>query len=247
MRKARFGVSLVGLILILTACGRVPPMSGATESPSASAVASPIATATPLTISQPPFHMGEVGLAYAPVTLQATGGNDPFLWRVSDGALPGGLNMSADGVVAGTPSASGTFTFTLEVMDAGLATANLGVSINVAPRLTLYYVGEMAAKGSISVCPSGSYRDCWTNTPDNRYAPFAAVQGGVPPYTYAVVSGTLPPGTRLNGLALEGTFPFTFGDTYRFTVAVTDSLGGTATIVAEYYVWSHHNFPPPSP
>lgn len=248
MRKARLGVFLVGLIVVLGACGRVAPTSSATETPSPSPVESPSAAPTPLAISGPTFHLGEVGLAYTPVAYQATGGNQPYIvWTISNGALPGGLSMSVDGLISGTPTASGAFKFTVEINDSSMATANLNGAINIAPRLTLYYVGEMATTGSVSVCTGGGYTHCWTDTPDNRYAAFAAVSGGVPPYRYSVVSGTLPPGTKLIGLALAGTFPLTTRGSYRFTVAVTDSLGATTTIVADYYLWYHNNFPPPSP
>jgi hypothetical protein len=250
VRNVPLGVLLVGLILAMAACGRVPPTSNATASPSPTPNASPTAAPTPLTIPGPTLHRGEVGLAYAPVTIQATGGDNPFLWRISDGALPNGLSISQDGVISGTPAAAGTFAFTLEVMDASLAAANVAVSINVAPRLIVNYVGEMASHGSVSVCTGeavGAYRFCWTETPDNRYAPFAAVSGGASPYTYSIVSGNPPPGTKLNGLALAGTFQAMTSGTYRFTVAVTDSLGATVTIVAVYDLWYHNNFPPPSP
>jgi large repetitive protein len=248
MRKARLGVLLVGLLLILVACGRVPPTSKATEAPSPAPAASPTAAPTPLTVPGPTFQMGEVGLSYTPVSYKATGGNDPFLWVVSDGALPGGLSISMDGVISGTPTASGTFAFTVEVTDASMATANVSSSIIVAPRLTVYYVGEMAATGAIAVCTDNYPGRCDKPT-DNRYTSFAAVSGGAGPYTYSVVSGTLPPGTHLNGLALAGTFPFDDRSTYRFTVVVTDSLGATATVVAVYNLWHYMNLhtPPPSP
>lgn len=48
-----------------------------------------------------------------------------------------------------------------------------------------------------------------------------AVLGGVGPYGYRVVSGTLPPGLKLSGTTLAGT-PTTAGP-YKFTVEVTDA------------------------
>jgi hypothetical protein len=207
--------------------------------------------------------MGEVGLVYTPATYEATGGNAPYVWRVSDGALPGGLDISVDGAISGTPTASGTFNFTVEVTDARLASASVSGSIKVAPRLTLHYVGDMAAHGGVGVCSVPSSAHCPST--DNRYAPFAVITGGAAPYTYSVRSGTpvgnppspwvgswdgsqvgpqidgIPPGTVLNGLALAGTFPQGAEASYRFTVAVTDSLGATTTIVAEYVLWYHHN------
>jgi Putative Ig domain len=247
MRVARLGAFVMGLALLLLACGRAPSTSTATETPSPIASPSPSAESTPFAITGPTFHTGEVGLAYAPVSYQATGGNPPYIvWTVSAGALPGGLSLELDGVISGTPTASGTFNFTVEINDSSMAVANLSGAISVAPKLTLYYVGEMAATGYVSVCPESYPARCPSPT-DNRNAPFAAVSGGAAPYTYSVVSGTLPANTRLNGLALAGPFQVDDSGTYRFTVAVTDSLGATATIVAEYYLSFYRNRHDPSP
>jgi large repetitive protein len=250
VRVARLGVFIVGLALLLEACGRAPSTSTATETPSPTASTSPSAEPTPLAITGPTLHMGEVGLAYAPVTYQATGGNAPYIvWTVSAGTLPGGMSMSLDGVISGTPTASGTFNFTVEINDSAMATANLSGAINIVPRLTLHYVGEMAATGAVAVCTDTYPARCSSPT-DNRYAPFAAVSGGAAPFTYSILSGTLPAGTRLSALALAGTFPTDDRLTYRFTVLVTDSVGATATIVAVYNLWHYMNIhtpPIPSP
>lgn len=250
MHIARFGVLLLGSMLVLAACGRVPPTANPAESPSAAPTASPTAAPEPLTISGPSLHTGEVALAYAPVAIRATGGNPPYLWILSKGALPDGLTISIDGAISGTPSAAGTFSFTVEVTDASLSAADLSGSITVVPRLTVYYVGEAALSGPpnghISVC-TGERLPCHPCPLGSRYEPFAAVSGGVGPYTYSLASGTLPPGTRLNGLALAGTFPTESRQSYAFTVAVTDSLGVTATISASYDMWFWQNFCPPSP
>jgi plastocyanin domain-containing protein len=55
---------------------------------------------------------GVVGTAYN-VTLDAVG--DPtIIWTIEDGKLPTGLMLSSDGIISGTPKASGTFTFTVK-------------------------------------------------------------------------------------------------------------------------------------
>lgn len=61
------------------------------------------------------------------------------------------------------------------------------------------------------------------------YIAVYAATGGVPPYTYAVVGGALPPGLTLDPSlgAISGT-PTTPG-TFDFTVQVTDSTSATAT------------------
>jgi hypothetical protein len=71
---------------------------------------------------------------------------------------------------------------------------------------------------------------------------FGSLAGGSPPYTYSVSSGSLPPGTSLNRLALTGTFTST--GTYSFTTTVTDSLGATAAVSARYSVFGRIAFRP---
>jgi hypothetical protein len=239
VRNARFWVLLVGLVLVLAACGRVSPTSTATETPSPAPSQSPTAAPTPLTIPGPTFHMGEVELAYAPVAYQVTGGNMPYVWMISDGALPGGLSISANGVISGMPTVAGTFKFTAEVTDASLATANVAGAISIAPRLTFQYIrhdGYAVDTGFpfVNVCiDARAEHPC--PSPDPRNSPFASASGGVQPYTYAVASGSLPPGTALNGLALRGTF--TGYGLYVFSVRVTDSLGASVVIGIEFWLY----------
>ena len=51
------------------------------------------------------------------VFLVATGGTAPYAWSVASGSLPPGLTLSSAGELAGTPGASGTFTFTARADD----------------------------------------------------------------------------------------------------------------------------------
>jgi putative Ig domain-containing protein len=219
MGKSGLGIALVGLVVALAACGRVPSSSSATESPSPAAT--PSAAATPLTIPRPTLHDGEVGLAYAPVQYTATGGTDAYLWTISSGALPGGLTLSQDGRISGTPTAAGTFTFTVEVTDAATATANLSGSIAVVAQLALARIS--------SAGPGWPWDRVNRQDMDQKAAgPIATQSGGLGPYTYAVTAGSLPPGTYLSGLTVIG-IPITTGES-RFTVTVTDSLGATAAV-----------------
>jgi hypothetical protein len=75
--------------------------------------------ASPPLFIRPPFApAGKNGVAYS-VTFAATGGVAPYAWSVSAGALPPGLSLNASsGVVSGTPTAVGSYRFTLTVSDA---------------------------------------------------------------------------------------------------------------------------------
>ena len=48
----------------------------------------------------------------------ASGGTPPYTFAISVGSLPTGLSMTTAGVISGTPSAAGTYTFTIQATDA---------------------------------------------------------------------------------------------------------------------------------
>ncbi len=56
------------------------------------------------------------------------------------------------------------------------------------------------------------------------------VTGGIPPYTWAIVDGALPPGLTLDADTGIVTGTPTLKGVYEFTVQVTDSNGQTAIV-----------------
>jgi len=74
-----------------------------------------------------------VGVAYS-VTLGAKGGTPPYSWSLASGTLPAGLSLSKAGVISGTPTSRGTFTFTVKVTDASspVQTAKKALSLAVS-------------------------------------------------------------------------------------------------------------------
>ncbi|WP_375423216.1 fibronectin type III domain-containing protein [uncultured Friedmanniella sp.] len=150
---------------------------------------------------------GEVGVAYSQQPT-LSGGTSPITWSISAGSLPGGLSLNTStGLVAGTPTASGTFSVTVRVVDANNQVATRTASIVIAPLPTL------------------------TSTPPKQYqqAGFAVnfvATGGTSPFSYAVVSGSLPSGVSLSTAGvLSGQ---TNQGSYSFTVRATDAKGQTA-------------------
>jgi hypothetical protein len=57
----------------------------------------------------------------------------PFAWSVVGGALPAGLSLAANGQLSGTPTAVGTSTFTLKVVDPAGKTATQAFSLTIIP------------------------------------------------------------------------------------------------------------------
>jgi hypothetical protein len=82
-----------------------------------------------------------VGTPYS-TTLQAAGGQAPLTWTLAPGStLPGGLTLSTTGVISGTPSGSGSFTFTAQVSDSTpgtpqTATQTFSLTINARATAT---------------------------------------------------------------------------------------------------------------
>jgi hypothetical protein len=58
-----------------------------------------------------------VGSAYAGATISASGGTPPLSFTLSSGQLPSGISLSRTGAISGTPKASGTFMFVVQVQD----------------------------------------------------------------------------------------------------------------------------------
>ncbi|GAB3255781.1 putative Ig domain-containing protein [Chitinimonas naiadis] len=162
-----------------------------------------------IAISPSSLTNGAVGSSYNE-TLAATGGTAPYSYVVSSGSLPPGLLLSSGGVLSGTPTANGTFNFSIRVTDNTGSTVTQAYTLTVnAPTIT--YSPSSPASGTVGSAYSQS---------------LASASGGTAPYTYAVVAGGLPSGVTLasNG-ALSGT-P-TAGGTFNFTVRTTDSSGGS--------------------
>ncbi len=75
-----------------------------------------IVAAPTLTFTPPPA--AELGSPYTN-QLTESGGVGPFTWTISTGALPAGLALnSSTGLLSGTPTAVGTSTFTVRIVDA---------------------------------------------------------------------------------------------------------------------------------
>jgi glucose/arabinose dehydrogenase len=65
-------------------------------------------------------------------TIVASGGSAPYTYAVSSGALPDGLSLdSGTGVISGTPTAAGSFDFTIMATDSNSCTGSRNYTINI--------------------------------------------------------------------------------------------------------------------
>ncbi len=94
------------------------------------AVMGPWSASPPLTINTC-LPNGPQGTPYSQ-TLAATGGIPPYTWSWS-GSPPSGLSLSSGGIVTGTPTVAGTYSFTVQVTDAAARSAVQAFSVSVSP------------------------------------------------------------------------------------------------------------------
>ncbi|MFI7056684.1 putative Ig domain-containing protein [Streptosporangium canum] len=154
---------------------------------------------------------GEVGVVYS-VPLTVSGGTAPYTWSVSAGSLPPGLTLNAStGVLSGTPTAAGGYSFTVKVLDAQSQSDTTTVSLTVVPQPAFTFPAPPAAQVGVA------------------YSVPLTVSGGTAPYTWSVSAGSLPPGLILNASTgvLSGTSTTTGG--YPVTFRAVDANGQATT------------------
>jgi len=165
----------------------------------------------PPTILVNPFTVpgATVGAGYSQ-TLSGSGGTAPYTFAITAGSLPAGLSLNTStGALAGTPTAAGTFNFTVTATDANTFTGSRAYSLVVA--LPVIVIAP-------PTLPDG--------TVAAAYSQSVSASGGIAPYTYAITAGALPTGLTLGGTGgITGT-P-TAGGTFNFTVTATSNSTGT--------------------
>jgi hypothetical protein len=95
-----------------------------------------------MTINPANLPPAQVGRAYS-YTMSATGGSGALRWSRTVGALPPGMALNATtGAITGTPTAAGTYSFTLRAVDARGCVGTRAVSFIVGcPVIDLYTSG----------------------------------------------------------------------------------------------------------
>jgi uncharacterized protein (TIGR03437 family) len=165
----------------------------------------------PLSISSNSTLPGAtVGVPYS-YQLVGSGGSSVYQWTLGSGALPAGLNLSSSGLVSGTPTISGTVSFRVQLADSAGGTVVSGFVINVLPAPLAF--GPTAP-------PAGQI--------GSSYSFSLPVSGGTPPYSWTVLSGTLPSGLALSSAGVISGTPTVAGAS-NVVIQVTDSAAVTAT------------------
>ncbi|WP_206764500.1 putative Ig domain-containing protein, partial [Comamonas suwonensis] len=167
-------------------------------------VSVPSVSLTPATLSNP-----AVGTPYS-ATITAAGGAAPYTYSVSSGSLPAGLSLNAStGVLSGTATVAGSFTFSLRGSD-----SSTGAS---APFITSNSYTVTIAAPTITVTPVSLP----AGTAATAYSQQLTGNGGVAPYVFTVKSGSLPAGLTLSSSGLLSGTPTAAGS-FMLTVQAQD-------------------------
>jgi hypothetical protein len=89
-----------------------------------------------LTITTSLLPNGTVTIFYN-AALQAAGGTQPYTWSIISGDLPPGLDLDVhSGVISGTPTTAGNYSFTIKVVDSLNNNAQKALQIVINPQTT---------------------------------------------------------------------------------------------------------------
>lgn len=170
-----------------------------------------ICTATfarPLILSTTSLSAEEQGVAYV-YALQAEDGLPPYTWSRIKGKLPKGLTLDAAGTLSGIPTKAKTATFTVQVADAAGASVTQNLSLQIVKRVDLKT--KKLSRGTVG-------------TP---YAATLKTKGGIPPLTFNLIGGAIPPGLTFDPGTGQISGTPTLAGTFDFQMMVTSSGGSS--------------------
>ena len=152
---------------------------------------------------------GNVGLSYS-WSLGISGGRAPLTSVIESGVLPPGLQLNG-GVISGTPTTAGRFALTVRVTDANGASRSAAITLDIFS----YLPPQLPAATLPSAIVGKPYSERLLGAE------------GAPPYTFTVLSGSLPAGLSLSSAGIISGTPTTV-ETQSFSVQLTDSQGQRA-------------------
>jgi uncharacterized protein (TIGR03437 family) len=163
-----------------------------------------------------------VNIAFPPYQLTALNNAAPVTYMVSNGTLPPGMSLSANGLFSGTPTAPGNYSWTVRFTDS-VDTEYRGFNINA-------YAIDIRSPGQL---PNA--------TQNAAYSITISASGGSGGYTFT--SGGLPPGLTLSSSGIiSGTV--TAGPVrWPFSLTATDINGASYTKVMSIEVIGGSQFP----
>ena len=202
-----------------------------------------VTVVAPLVISVPAsLASGMVGAAYGPVSFVATGGTPGYTWGFAPTnlppppppQLPGGMTFSAQGVLSGTPTQSGTFTLDLEVTDSKGVRAQRTYTLFIAPQPLVSIADASVAEGNTGAFPGLVFNFTVSPAPTGFVTVYfttangSAISGedyngyGGPPYSFVVFNA----GETSRTLVIQARGDATVEPNETFFVNIVSVIGG---------------------
>lgn len=167
----------------------------------AAGITEPPIITTFLSVTTTALPTGATGTPYRFMLGYSGGAAGPVTWTFfPEGALPPGLTLGPDGLISGTPTAAGTFPFTVRVRDSDGTTADRDLAIVVTtPGTTSLFFVTQPSDTNISeiMTPAVSVRAL-----DATGAPLPGVAVTVALVGTGTLSGTLTRSTGVTGVAV---------------------------------------------
>jgi hypothetical protein len=153
---------------------------------------------------------GQTSKTYTSYPLEACGGTAPYTWTDPNGDVPLGLNLSSLGLITGTPTKAGTFTFLLKVEDSASS-----------PQFdSEYFTLEVtpSALAITSASPLANASECLA------YSATMSASGGTGSYSWKFAAGSQKPSwLSLNSLGvLSGTPTAPVSTPHSLTIELSD-------------------------
>ena len=203
-------LALLCMLTTLTAVvvvrdARRAPVAFASKLPEPISIASAQASSAQFLFEPSILLDGQAGTLYQQA-FSVSGGSAPYTFAATPAEPAPGLALSADGILSGIPTSTGSFSLIITATDALGSSAGQAYALNILTPIAI----------SPPALPDGKI--------DSTYRQRFSASGGTAPYTFTVASGAIPPGLTLSAAGVFSGRP-SAGGTYEFNVNATDARG----------------------
>ena len=162
---------------------------------------------SPITVSPATLPTLTAGTPFSQ-TLTSAGGVAPYTYVLQSGSLPPGLSLSSGGVLSGTPTQRGGYSFSVRSTD------------NIAQTADKAYTGT-TQNPSLALVPASA-----TAIQGVAFSQALATTGGVAPHSYLLETGSFPAGISISGAGVVSGTTAAAPGAYAVTLRVTDASTG---------------------
>jgi hypothetical protein len=180
-----------------------------------------------LSIQQQSVPGGTIGKAYSlQLTALAVTSINPVqgspaqaAWSIKSGSLPAGMDFSSSGLLSGTPTAEGSYTFVVQAVGGGGVTDTETETLTVRQPIAL--TSQLAAaKAEVGV----------------QFNAAQTATGGAGTFAWTVGNGTLPAGLTLDPSTGAITGTPAVGGRFQFTLTATDTEARSSSVAVTLVV-----------